>query len=223
MKIAVLTPTINRPAGLRRSLKSLKATAPTCTPVVAAEKGDAQARNIAAEFGAIFTVVSEPLAGGAKAWNDALRAAPDFDAYFTGSDDIEYTPGWLEEVLRLLDVDLKGSGLVGINDNRWGRDKVEKMCATHYLMTRDFVIEHMGGVAAQPFYFCDWTDMEATARARRAGKFTWAEKAVVKHLWDGPKGDPAYIRAAKMRPAVRLIWNDRKERGFPDDFEPIIK
>jgi hypothetical protein len=219
MRIAVLIPTIYRPAGLKRTLVTLQATAPECIAVVAAEKDDVEGQKMAERYGAIFTTCPEPLRGGAYAWNQALKAAPDFDAYFLGSDDIEFTPGWLEEVLRVLNDELCGSGFVGINDNR---KNAKSFCATHYLMTRDFIIQYNGGVAAAPFYFCDWTDMEADRRARRANKWAWADKAIVRHIWMGPAGDAAYQRAAARRKDVRPIYEDRERRGYPDDFEPII-
>jgi len=228
MKIAILTPTIYRPDGLRRSLSSLVDTVQTLSSiheidiVVAAERDDVEARAIAAEYGAIFTYCEEPLQGPAYAWNTALKAVPDYEAYFTGSDDIEYTNGWLEEVLRVLKDELNGSGLVGINDGRWKRELVMKKCATHYLMTRDFIIEHMGGVAAQPFYHADYTDMEACSRARLVNKFAWAENALVRHHWKGPNGDLGYQNATKKRPLMKPLYEQRKAEGFPNDFKPII-
>jgi len=224
MRIAILTPTIYRPAGLHKSLSSLRDTTShidNVDIVIAAEKDDDEARHIADKYDAIFTVCEEPLQGCAYAWNQAMKAALDYDAYFTGSDDIEYINGWLDEVLRVLaEPPLNGSGFVGIND---ARKDARKFCATHYLMTRDFIIEHNGGVMAAPFYFANWTDMEADRRARKAGKWAWAEKAVVKHLWRGPYGDTAYTRAYEARAEAKLVYEDRLKRGFPDDFEPIIK
>ena len=227
MRIAILTPTIYRPVGLRRSLSSLRDTTNHIKDhiidiVVAAEKDDVEAVNIAYDYQAWITICQEPLQGPAYAWNTALSIAKDYDAYFTGSDDVEYTAGWLDEVLRVLDVELHGSGLVGINDGRWKRETVMKMCATHYLMTRDFIIEHMGGVAAQPFYHADFTDMEACSRARLVNKFVWAEKALVRHHWAGPDSDLGYKRATEKRPLMKPLYEKRKAEGFPNDFKPIV-
>lgn len=226
MRIAILTPTILRPAGLIRSLKSLRETTKhlnNIDAIVAAEKDDVKAEQIAAQYNARVVYCKESRQGPAYAWNTALAAALDYDAYFTGSDDIEYFPGWLDEVLRVLETELHGSGLVGINDGRWDREKVERMCATHYLMTRDFIIKHNGGVAAAPFYHADYTDMEANARARRAGCWAWAEKALVRHWWNGPKGDEGYLNATKKRPEMRPLYKEREQQGFPNNFEPILK
>jgi glycosyltransferase involved in cell wall biosynthesis len=225
MKIAILIPTIYRPDGLRRSLQSLKDTTShidNVHAIVAAEDDDVDALTIAHEYRASFTICEKYRNGPAEGWNTALKAAIDYDAYFTGSDDIEFTPGWLDEVLRVLHDELNDSGLVGINDGRWKRAKVMQMCATHYLMTRDFIIDHMGGVAAQPFYHADFTDMEACARARRVGKFAWAENALVRHHWNGPHGDLGYDRATEQRPRMKPLYEKRKEMNFPNDFEAIL-
>lgn len=231
MKICILTPTIYRPEGLRRSLSSLTNSLDTMylkehdiriQIAIAAEVDDPEAKQIAREYDAIFAVCKEYRGGPASGWNTALAAAPDYDAYFTGSDDIEYTPGWLEEVLRVLRDELHGSGLVGINDGRWKRELVYRMCATHYLMTRDFIINHNGGVAAAPFYHADYTDMEANFRARRAGCWAWAEKALVRHLWGGPQGDLGYKNASQKRPQMKPLFEKRKGEGFPNDFEAIL-
>lgn len=230
MKIAILVPTIYRPEGLRRSLQSLvdslfgskSILEHRIDVIVAAEKDDTKAVEIAHEFGVQITFCEDKQGGPAYGWNTALKAAKDYDMYFTGSDDIEFTSGWLDEVLRVLNDELNGSGLVGINDNRWDKAQVMRMCATHYLMTRDFVIEEMGGVVAQPFYFADYTDMEACARARRVDKFAWAEHALVKHHWKGPQGDLGYKNASAKRPQMKPLYEQRKAKGFPNDFERIL-
>lgn len=228
MKIAILIPTIYRPGGLVRSLSSLIETTKHLNDthfiraIVAAEKDDTNAIQICHEMDVQITFCDKPLGGPAYAWNTALKAAIDYDAYFTGSDDIEFKSNWLDEVLLILNNDLQGSGLVGINDGRWDRAQVNRMCATHYLMTRDFIIEHMGGVAAQPFYHADYTDMEACNRARRVNKFAWAEKALVQHHWKGPHGDLGYERATEQRPKMKPLYLKRLELGFPNDFEPIL-
>ena len=219
MRIAVLLPTCHRPAGLRRALQTLKDTAPDLHPVVAAEADDSQAPIIAKEFGATFTVCPEPYRGCGAAWNTALRAAMDFDAYFLGSDDIIFMPGWIEAVLRAFEK-LGGSGFVGINDCR---KNAEKFCATHYLMTRDFIIDYNGGVAAAPCYACDYTDMEADRRARRAGKWIWAKDALVKHDWKGPYGDETYRRATAVRSGMKSIYLEREKQNFPNNFPPILR
>ena len=157
-----------------------------------------------------------------KPWNAALRAAPDYQAYILGADDMYFCPGWLEETLRVLETELHGSGLVGFNDMR---KNAYQHCVTHFLATRDFLIQYHGGVLAFEAYACDFTDMESDRRARRAGKWAWAKEAHVPHVWMGKadKDDISYQLAAAKRPAQKAIYEAREKAGFPDDMERILK
>lgn len=225
MRIGILLPTIFRPAGLRRTLQTLDAsiTLPfllsnDVSISVAGEREDIEARAIAAEHGASFTHCIEPLQGPGYAYNTALRGAPDCDAYFMASDDMEFTPGWIEEVLAVLGAKLQGSGMVGINDTR----KRPELPATHYLMTRDFIVQHNGGLAAYP-YPVDYTDVEAYERAKRAGKYAYAEGAIVKHLWIGLRGgDEHFQRNQTKRRAAKELYLWRCAHEFPDDVPAIL-
>ena len=228
MKIGILIPTIFRPTGLRRTLETLITTLPSDADRVvisiAGEKEDVEARAIAAEYAALFTACPEPLMGPGYAWNVALSAATDCDAYFLASDDMEFTDGWLEEVLRVLREDLHGSGLVGINDGRKDSKRIRENAVepTHYLMTRDFIARHNGGLAAYP-YPVDWTDLEANIRARKAGKWAYAERALVRHVWIGLRGgDEHFKRNQTKRQEAKAMYRMRFAAGFPDDVEPVL-
>ena len=220
--VCVLIPTCHRPEGLERALRTLTITAPDVVAVVAHEADDLTAPHIAARFGAVATICSEPFAGGAKAWNDALRMAEKirpFPAYFTGADDIAFVDGWLTQLLA--DVKRLGnSGLFGVNDNR--KDPNQLGCCTHYLMTRDFIVEQHGGVAAVPHYRADFTDMEACDRAKLVNRYYYCPNAHIVHDWRGPNGDACYKRSTEARAGARPIYNERKKRLFPDDFPRVI-
>jgi GT2 family glycosyltransferase len=217
MTIAALIPTLNRPDGLRRVLQSLRDTAPSVVPVVAADMDDTTAQAIATEHGAVLAVIPETRRGCAYAWNAALRAAPAYDVYVIASDDCEFTPGWLEASLAAL-AKLGGSGLVGFND---GKKRAESL-AVLYLMTRDFITEHHGGVAAVPHYFTWGVDTEAIMRAQAVDKYVKALDAKVLHHWGGPKADSTYAMGAEHRDETKRIYGERRDSGFPDDFERII-
>jgi hypothetical protein len=221
-EIACLIPTLFRPAGLTRVLKSLKETAPEVHCVVARDPDDTEAFVIASLFGAQIVTMPEKRMGCHPPWNAALRAAPDYQAYILGADDFYFTPGWLEETLRVLETELHGSGLVGFNDMR---KNALKHCTTHFLVTRDFIIDYQGGVMAFECYQCDYTDLESDRRARRAGKWAWAQNARVPHDWRGKVDldDIAYKLARPKRDAQEAIYKAREAAGFPDDQEPILK
>lgn len=222
MNICVLIPTCYRPDGLKRALSSLKRTAPSVAISIAAEADDFQALKLAQQYNAHFSICKEPMSGAPKAWNTALEGAQDYDAYFTGSDDVEFADGWLEYVLEELDR-IGGEGLVGINDDF--KNAVKRGYSTHYLMTRKFIIEHHGGVIAIPHYKADFTDVEACKRAQAAGMYGYADKAVVKHIWGGNAKvlDRCYSNAKTFRTNAHAIYQRRKQDNFPDDFEPILK
>jgi GT2 family glycosyltransferase len=204
VKIAILVPTYFRPQGLRRLLQSLKDTAPDVHPVVAAEPDDRKAPPIAKEFGAIF-VVCLPRRGAAAAWNLALATAPNFDAYILGADDCYYLPGWYEEMIIALN-EHDNSGLFALNDGT---------STQHFLMTRDFIIEHNGGVMAIPHYRGWYLDWEACERAKRAGKYFFVEGAKIVHDRQGS--------ASKTHASQSLaLYKQRLAANFPNDFPSII-
>jgi len=216
MEITALIPTAYRPVGLRRVLESLHKTAPSVRVVVAAERDDTEAEKIASEYEALFVVCEKYRQGCAYAWNTALQAAPNSDIYVIGSDDAEFLDGWLEASLAGLE-QIGGDGLVGFDSGK------RKPFAEHYMMTRKFIIEYHGGVAAVPHYSSWCVDSEAWERAKSADKYIKVESAMVLHHWDGPNGDLAYTIALERREENRKIYNQRHKAGFPDDFEPILK
>jgi hypothetical protein len=186
------------------------------------ENDDHPARTLAKKYKAFHTDRIIPLAGAAYGWNSALLYAMDYDAYFIGADDISFTANWLEYVLEELDR-IGGDGLIGINDTR--RDAVKIGRASHYLMTRKFIIKHHGGVAAIPHYRSEYTDVESCERAQRVNLYGYADRAIVPHHWLGnePTADRCYKINRERKEEARRIFNQRKDAGYPDDFEPILK
>ena len=215
MRIAALIPTLHRPLGLRRVLMSLRDTAPDVVPVVSCDPDDCMAHSIAERLGAVHVTIQEARAGCANAWNVALRAYPEADAYVIASDDCVFTPGWLETALAALE-QIGGSGLVGFNA-KWKTTDY----AFFYLMTRDFIIKHHGGVAAVPHYKAWGVDTEACDRAMRSGKYIKAMDAVVLHDRSNPNDD-TYKFGEQFHEETKRIYLEREAAGFPDDFSPII-
>lgn len=207
MEIAALVPTLYRPDGLRRVLRSLADTAPEVWPVVAREADDATAEKIGRGYGAIMAVCEKPRAGCAYAWNTALKAAPDYDAYLIASDDAEFLPNWLKCARKGLD---KGFGFIGLYA-AWKRT----WYSFFYLMTREFIIKHHGGVAAVPHYKVWGADTEACDRALAAGQYYKTPEQCVIHHRVG-------ILPQSRRMITKQIYNRRKAQGFPDDYERIL-
>jgi len=210
---AALIPTLHRPEGLRVALQSLRDTSPSVIPVVAHDADDLSAPVIAREFGAIVVKCEKQRAGCAYAWNTALKAAPQFEAYVMASDDCIFRDGWLELALDEIQT---GAGLVG-----FATDKKTVYCY-HYVMTREFIKKYHGGVAAVPHYTSWCVDTEACERAIRAGQYVKLKQALIEHDWKGPDGDETYKLGRDRQPENKKLYHERKKAGFPDDFERIL-
>ena len=230
MKIVVCIPTFFRSYGLQRILQSIKDTV-TFDDVkgleiigsVANEPNDEEAVKIVKKYEAILATCSKPRNGTANAWNTAMAAAPDADAYFLGSDDMYFMYGCWAEAVKQIEA---GYGFVGFNDNDIRELRVDRRTCKivrnpdyvcHYLMTRDFVVKHHGGVMAIPHYDGWWLDVEASTRAKMANTFIHDIDANIKHDWKGTAG------AGGKYERNKAIYEARKRIGFPDDFKAIIK
>ena len=115
----------------------------------------------------------------------------------------------------------KGGGLVGFNDLHQNGD----VLSTHFLMSRQFVVEHLNGVIAYPHYVYCCNDTESNGRAKLAGRFAWAEQSVVRH--DHPafgtrERDENDMRNDKYFTRDVEEFHRREELGFPNDFKPVI-
>lgn len=218
----MLLPTIYRRQGLIRSLESLFSTTERydLSVVVAHEWDDYGAVEVCKTHdGRVRRAVCEKnQQGPAYAWNSALKVAQFYDAYFLASDDIEFCDGWLDEIMRVYNKTQKG--LIGVND---GTGKYERAgFCTHYFMTRPFIRNVNGGVACCPHYYADFTDVEIIERAESCNEFAYAAQSRIVHHWR-EEDDEAYRRGDARRMQAREIYLARKAKGFPDDYEAIIK
>ena len=101
--------------------------------------------------------------GCSRAWNDAL-AATSGDPVVLAADDLVFHHGWLDAALECLAEFEDGWGLVGFNDGHCGEE-----LSTHYLMSRRFIVEVLGGVVAWEDYRHSFNDLRSQ-RARSAGE-----------------------------------------------------
>jgi len=215
--VCVLLPTRARPEWFERVIRSICLTSPAVQIMAAIDRNDTPSVQVAEKKNVPYIEI-QPNMGCTYAWNEALRAAPNYQAYILGADDAVFGDGWYEEAIKALD-EIGGSGLVGFNDMK---NKNRRPFNAFYMMTRDFIIKHHGGVAAIPFYGAGYVDVEACERARMVGKYIYAEKAVVKHLWFGGKYDDTYARAESRYRLAEKVYKSRRAEKFPDNFEAII-
>lgn len=151
-----------------------------------------------------------------QAWN--LGAATSKAQWFgLGADDLLFHPGWIEAVWPLMQ---ERWGVIGIND---GADSFNRLgWATHWLVSREFCMTHMGGVMVPPVYAHGMVDVEVCQLAQRLGMFTYAAGAKVEHLhpdWNKADRDALYER--DLRDDKRM-FNIRALMGFPVAWEPAL-
>jgi glycosyltransferase involved in cell wall biosynthesis len=223
-KVAILLPTLERDSNLRRALDSICQTAPLAQIVVAVDPHDRIARARAAKYpDVIIATCAESYQGCAYGWNTALAAAPpDMLVFVMGADDVIFLPGWLDVALVTLD-EMHDSGVVGFDDGVARSGTADYFWSTHFLATRDFLIEHNGGVFAPPMYRGDYVDVELCDKAIKAGKFRKSLHAHIHHKWEGGvHGDATYQRASEYRVECRETWKARRDAGSPVTWEPIL-
>jgi hypothetical protein len=162
---------------------------------------------------------SDEYRGCSKAWNDALAATAG-DPVVLVADDLLFNHGWLDAALKELGEFEDGWGLVGFNDGHFGEE-----LSTHYLMSRRFIVEVLGGVVAWQDYKHSFNDLETTERARRAGRYRWCEDARVDHehwIFGNRSRDETDERELPNHPGSQEGYLRRAAAGFPNDYDPVI-
>jgi hypothetical protein len=137
-----------------------------------------------------------------------------YDWFLTGADDLWWQDGWLEKALA---ADI--GGYVDLNDGH------VKDRGTHYMVTKQFAIDHLGGVLTVPHYHAWYFDTEAQARAKKAGVYVYAREAIVEHrhhYWGLAEEDETYKRATPHHGRDSNIYSERSGRGFPNDYEAVL-
>lgn len=219
-KVSVLFPTTGRPEKAENCLLELRETAGHHDlEVIAAVDADTDTRDRIEPLVDVL-LYSTDYRGCSRAWNDAL-AASSGDPVVFAADDLRWSEGWLDHALGKLDDFPDGWGLVGFNDGHWGAE-----LSTHYLMSRRFIVEVLGGVIAWDHYGHSFNDLEVNERAKRAGRYAWCEDAWVYHehwLFGDRQQDATDTRKLGEHAAAERIYKERSAAGFPTDYEPVIE
>lgn len=134
-----------------------------------------------------------------------------------GADDLVFHPGWLEAVWPLMQ---EPWGVIGLNDGATSWERVG--WATHWLVSREFCMAHMGGVMVPPVYAHGMVDVEVCRVAQMRGLFTYAADAMVEHMHpDWGKADRDALYERDLRDDKR-VFNIRALKGFPLEWEPVL-
>ena len=219
-KVSIILPSTGRPERLYTALRSIEVTTRAADiELIVVIDADPHSKAIAEAFGAIVNYCKW-YRGNMDCWNIGLEIATGRYIVFA-ADDLVFSDGWLEESMLKMATLPSGIGLVGFNDGHHnGHD-----LATHYIIHRQFIIEHMGGRLTWPCYQYEMVDRETTERAKRAGRYAWAEDARVRHVhWhDGERErDATDERNIGGQMAARAIYILREAAGFPDSWPAVI-
>lgn len=155
-----------------------------------------------------------------EAWNLGASVATG-TVLVLGADDLWWFHGWIGEMMEQMAGLPDGEGMVGFNDLHHDGNRL----STHFAVGRQFAIETLGGCLVCPRYQHYYVDQEAMARAKRAGRFTWASNAVVEHLHPVFKTAPTdrlYEGTKRFFDADSEMFLARARLGWPDDFEAVI-
>jgi glycosyltransferase involved in cell wall biosynthesis len=156
--------------------------------------------------------------GAVYAWN-RLAAIATGDVLALWADDLIPQTGWLER--SLVHLNRLGDGLIGFND----LSSDGNIYAGHWLASRRFLIEHLGGVMYPPQYRSWWADREVTERAQVLGRYVWARDAVVEHLnytFGKSHMDDTYRNATANYAADEAVYRYRQSVGYQNDYAPVI-
>jgi glycosyltransferase involved in cell wall biosynthesis len=226
MTISIIIPSTGRPALLKQCLESLRdslAESQLRIEVVLVIDHDEESAKMARglDLGRLQLHLdySPEYRGNVAAWNRGLELS-DGEFIVFAADDLKWGEGWLNAALNKMWTLPLGSGLVGFNDGHWGEE-----LSTHYIMTRTFIIDVLGGVIAWEWYKHSFNDLETNDRAKAAGRYAWAEDAHVTHLhwtFGTREKDETDARWLPDYEAAKITYLARKEAGFPNNYPPVI-
>lgn len=219
--VSVILPSRGRPEQAARCVERARATARGYDLEVIGI-ADADPATAAALAGVADQMLALPeRVGPIAGWNLGAAAASGA-VLVLGADDLWWFHGWIGEMLERMNEFPGGDGMVGFNDLAQNGNEL----ATHFAVSRQFAIEHFGGVLVCPHYQHYCVDNEATARGQRAGRYVWAQNAVTEHrhpVWRKARMDATYAERQPLLQADFELFQRRQAAGFPDDFEPVLR
>lgn len=208
--IAVLVPTLGRPANVQRVIDDLEPTArrDLIDPIFIVEAHDAATIDAIEALQRTY-IINRRSPSYAGAINTAVEMTT-HDYLFIGADDLHFHNGWLEPLLDLA----QHYGLIGTNDLH-NPEVLAGNLATHYLVTRAYT--QQGTIdGAEPLlhegYAHNYCDTEATATAKHRGQFRPCLDSVVEHLhWSYGLAnmDETYHKGARLVHQDEALFTSR--------------
>lgn len=222
--VAVCIPTFGRAEKMARRVGDLLAQQepPGVRVVVALSVVEGDRETVAAaealldaHLGRAVMFAREHNATAVVGWNTAYAMVAGADWFVLGADDIVWRVGWLNQALAL--AWQAGAQVVGLNDG--GHTNLDDY-APHYMASSWFCKEILGGYLVPPEYHSWWFDREICERARALGLYAPAWDAWADHRhpdWHQAAVDDTYRLGAQYHAADRVLYENRKRRGFAED------
>lgn len=229
MKISFILPSKGRPGLFEKCVHQIiSTTKPTIDVEVVTIAEDADTYGISLKLARKYNtdgVVIKPKVhispkGAIFSWNQGLKHA-DGNYIIPMHDDVWPEVGWAQIALTSHLNHVDGNGMIGLNDGHLDGNTL----ATQVMYDRKFCIEHLNGSIACPHYHYLFIDNEFNERAKRAGKFYWEKEAYLIHNHPSHgtrKPDVNDSEHASVWQIDEKLFNERKEKGFPDNWEPFI-
>ncbi len=213
--ISVLIPVLGRPQNALPVVDSIRAHTTVEYEIIflCSPRDDAQIAACAAtdSIEVSTRVITVPWTSGpgdaARKWNRGYEASV-FSFVFCAADDVEFTPGWDTEALRV--AEQTGAGMIGTNDDanplvRRGRH------STHSLFRRSYIDKIGGtffdgpGVMYHEGYKHQYIDNEAVKAATDRREWAFAARSLVRHH------HPMYDKTVAMDTTYKKALGDASE------------
>lgn len=216
--VAVVVPAMKRPQNVRRLVESLRTSTVEADVYFVCDPDDTEELE-AVQLAGAHVIISERGHTYATKANVALDCTDEPWIFLCG-DDVEFTPGWLDEARKLSD----RYDVIGTNDSSNGvknPDVAAGRHSDHCLFRRSYIDEYGAsldgpGVLASEAYFHWYVDREQVELAKARGVFSPCLESVVEHHHPGYAGredlrqaDPTYMLAVEHTEADHKTFMER--------------
>lgn len=217
LRVSILIPSAYRPRKLQRLLDALYASqlVVPIEVIVSSMENDLESIALLRQYpinAVAERALSEYPGGAVIGWNKLYPLAR-YEWIAMLADDTVPAPNWLVEMKAAYEK-LNKPGLIGLNDLHSDGYNY----ATHFVMHRQFINDHCGGVLIPDEYQSWWFDVELCEIAKREGVYFYAERAIVEHRhydWHQTEFDKTYLDSLPLHDVDRAVYERRKAAGFP--------